>query len=283
MKFLSKYLMIMLKQHIYFARIILRKLQNKVSANHACVIQNYLQILLRRQTRYGYDKEKILFFAMEDKNIHFFNEKLRGFSLYEKGLEERANKIYNSYLLDKVTFMHSDIIVDCGANYGDLYLALKRTISSGNYYSFEPGIKEFQSIELNAPKSHNFNLGLSNFCGETDFYMCSLSADSSIIKPKNYDTINKINTITLDYFMQEQKIQTVKLFKLEAEGLEPEILEGAENFIPICKFIAVDGGYERGEEQSETLSSIINKLTIRDFEVMGINLRMGRALFKNRN
>ena len=78
--------------------------------------------------------------------------------------------------------------------------------------------------------------------------------------PKSYERVEKIRTITLDDYVSKNNIQKIKLLKLEGEGFEPEILEGAVKAVNLIEFIAVDGAYERGVNKEETLSFACNFL-----------------------
>lgn len=82
----------------------------------------------------------------------------------------------------------------------------------------------------------------------------------------------------------KNSVKFITLLKLEAEGSEPEILMGAEEYISIIKYIAVDGGPERGVYKEETLSKVINFLLSHNFELLctDLNSKMGRALFRNK-
>jgi hypothetical protein len=51
-----------------------------------------------------------------------------------------------------------------------------------------------------------------------------------------------------------------KLVKLEAEGFEPDILRGSEGVLKNIEFIAVGGGYERGNHRQQTFTWITNFL-----------------------
>ena len=83
-----------------------------------------LKLLFRRShLRINYDPKKNLFFIKDNENTHFFGNLVRGHRLYQKGLTKRANELFNSYLLAHISFKN-DIVIDCGANYGDLWLAL---------------------------------------------------------------------------------------------------------------------------------------------------------------
>jgi FkbM family methyltransferase len=182
--------------------------------------------------------------------------------------------------LDQISFDASDIVVDCGANYGDLSLVLKERLDPENYIAFEPGDDEYECLARNVPGARVFKKGLSNFSGVTTFYLSSAGGDSSIIEPESYTRKVEIETTTLDVIMDELQLKSVKLLKLEAEGFEPEILYGANRFLNICEYVAIDGGNERGKKKEETFSSQTNFLIRAGFEMVGVFLPWQRALFR---
>ena len=42
-----------------------------------------------------------------------------------------------------------DVVFDCGANSGDLFLRLSKLIDSNNYYAFEPNPLDFKVLNFN--------------------------------------------------------------------------------------------------------------------------------------
>lgn len=246
---------------------------------------NQRQWLRGKSVRFFYNDKKSLFYACENRRKHYYSEKMRGFELYKNGLTGRGQKLANSYLLDRLSFDLDDIVIDCGANYSDLFLFLESRISPQNYHTFEPSEREFKCVQLNAATSKNNNIGLYKTTGQTEFYLASDEGDSSILEPSDgYKKKITIDTMSLDDYFSASRFSTVKLLKLEAEGLEPEILAGAKNALKKIEYVAADGGEERGLRGDETLSSITNSLLKNDFELVGIDIssKMGRALFKNK-
>jgi len=219
---------------------------------------------------FGYDKKQNLYF-IADKNLkHYFAHRIRGFSLYSKGLNSRSKNLYESYLLNLVSFQPNDVVVDCGANYADLWLSLKGKIKPYNYITFEPGVDEYRSIVANASEAINNNIGLGNYDGKSKFYVNNGEADSCIIEPVRYSQVIEIDIITLDSYIDRNSIDTIKLLKLEAEGFEPEILEGSLKNLHKIEWIALDGGWERGINREETFSTLTNILLKNGFEIKGI-------------
>lgn len=232
---------------------------------------------------FGYCEERKLYYVKDNSNKHFFSNRERGFGLYFQGLKSRREQIKNSYKLGHISFKKNDLVIDCGANYGDLWLFLKDKISSKNYISFEPGINEYKSLIFNAPCSQNINEGLGDCNKFLDFYINEKDADSSVIQPISFDTIKKIKVSRLDDFIDEKKIDKIKLLKIEAEGFEPEVLKGCERNIKKFSYIALDGGNERGVNLEETMSHQLNFLMSKGFKIKEMNLNWGRALLYNPN
>ena len=102
------------------------------------------------------------------------------------------------------------------------------------------------------------------------------------MEPETYSHYIDIETTTLSEYVQSQKLGKIKLFKLEAEGFEPEILEGSSQVLKNIEYIAIDGGYRRGKNHEETFSQICNSLLTENFEMISINFDWRRALFLNK-
>jgi hypothetical protein len=81
-----------------------------------------------------------------------------------------------------------------------------------------------------------------------NFYSLPNSADSSLINPGNNAKLIRINSITLDYFFEDHRIDRscgTILLKMDAEGFEPEILYSGSNALKLIRYLAIDTGPER--------------------------------------
>lgn len=242
---------------------------------------NFKFFLKRLKLKISFDREKGLYSINDKQRLHYFGDLTRGLNIYYAGLDYRAKDLYESYFLNKINFKREDIVIDCGANYADLWLSLKGKINNSNYITFEPSILEYASIKENAPHGKHYNLGLSNKIGISTLYVNEKDADSSLCENSCYTHKLDVKTTTLSEFVRKERIEKIKLFKLEAEGFEPEILEGAEEILQKIEFIAIDGGYERGKNQEETFSKLCNILISKKFTLKYINFIWGRALLRN--
>ena len=268
------------------ASILFKIHNNKLFAeniNLSILLENLIAIIKRKSVRFTFDKSNNLFKAIDKNIIRFYSDKNRCFWLYRNGISERGKLIYNTYCLQKIKFKEQDIVIDCGANSGDLLIELNNYIKVGNYIAIEPNPIDFEVLKLNCKNQVLVNKALGNKNDNLNFYIATSDGDSSIIKPKFYKEIITVEVIKLDDLIKNLNIKKIKLLKIEAEGYEPEVLEGALGIIPICEYIAIDGGYERGQNQEQTFTTITNILLKNNFEIYDINFSWYRALFKNKS
>jgi FkbM family methyltransferase len=272
--------------HKNFFNEFFNKILFSFSPSISCKWFNIRQYCCRHKVFYYYDNNCDLYFAKEgEKRIHYFSEKT-GFFLYQFGLKERGMDIAASYYINGIEFNEDDVVLDCGANSADLYLYFSDYYPFIKYESFEPSPREFNCVQKNALDGVNNNVGLNEKTGKFEFYVSSIGSDSSFIKPKSsYTDIIEINSITLDDYIASRNFKTIKLLKLEAEGLEPEILKGGSNSLSKIQYLAIDGGAERGVRADTTIEFASNFLIANGFEMTSLAVisAQGRALFKNKN
>ena len=242
-------------------------------------IENIICFIRRKKVRFKFLPEESLFFAKEGNEEKYFINLARGCWLYRDGIETRGEFIFNSYCLHHINFAESDIVIDCGANAGDLSITLNKIISKNNYFAVEPNPEDFKILKLNVKSENIFNFAFGENNETKEFWISTKDADSSLMKPEKYEGSIDVVVKRLDSFIREQKIQKIKLLKLEAEGYEPEVLSGLVDELHRFEYIAIDGGYERNKEQ--TFSDISNFLISRNFEMVDIFQPWLRCLFKN--
>jgi FkbM family methyltransferase len=262
--------------------ILIRKFhRSNFSSNSTSIfLENCIAFIRKKKIKFQYKKKENIFTVTEGNiTLNFFN-KIRGINLYRDGLINRGNFIFSSYCLNQINFSQNDIVIDCGANFGDLMLKLSNYIKPSNYIAIEPNPDCFYILKKNVNnKSVFINKALGNINKTLPFYVSTEEADSSLVKPSYFTNEIKVSVVRLDSLIKELNINKIKLLKIEAEGYEPEILEGLGNSINICEYIAVDGGYERGEKQEQTFTTISNYLLKNDFEMKDIYFPWYRALF----
>jgi FkbM family methyltransferase len=199
-------------------------------------------------------------------------------------LEARFEELQRGYGLDLVALRPGSVVLDVGANIGEVSILFREL---GAYvYAFEPDPVEFSCLVANSDSSvEPHQVALWNSTGSATFFLANDTGDSSLLTPEKWQELAIVDTITLDDWVQENLHETliIDLIKLEAEGAEPEILEGAEEILSRVRFIAADVGFERpGANGIEsTLPAVINFLTARNFSVVWVGSPRMVLLFRN--
>jgi len=186
--------------------------------------------------------------------------------LYSNGLLERGAAIGKSYLLENIDFEDGDLVVDCGANMGDLQLWFLLKDIKIKYLGIEPNPSDFQCLSRNLlPGSSCLNVALWNENGNLKFWVDTESASSSLIEPPNHTKVISIESVRIDGL---ENLDRIKLLKVEGEGAEPEILLGAAKLLEKIHYISVDVGPERGLEQLSTRADVSKIMSEFDYKVV---------------
>jgi FkbM family methyltransferase len=203
---------------------------------------------------------------------------------YSNGVGQFLDSLHGSYLLDRVPLRPSDWVLDCGANVGEVSLALLRREPSLNIVAVEPEALEADCADLNLYQGRPRTVRGVLWHEETTlkFYSAAATADSSTIEPPKYDSVREISATTVDALLNRMQCQRLRLLKLEAEGAEPEILQGAMGSLERIDYIAADLGPERGVRQEETATPVINLLLAQGFEIVSMRFDRVVVLFRNR-
>tara|TARA_Y100000589_G_scaffold329294_1_gene375422 strand:- start:1838 stop:2749 length:912 start_codon:yes stop_codon:yes gene_type:complete len=244
---------------------------------------------------------------LEDKNLDRYSEKSmetnqelfwfissslrpRAVNSYsENGLFFSGYRIARNYALEKIVFNSNDIVIDCGANFGSLWIYLNSFNLPLQYICIEPGRLEFMGLKKSITfqkdtKINSFliNKALSFTNGETNFFY-SENSDSSIIAYEGFSENYLVETITLESLLIDigLKNKNIKLLKLEAEGAEPEVIKGSLKTLKNIEYIAADLGPERGLNQESTLKEVTNILLKNNFEIIDFKFPRLCLLFKN--
>ncbi|MEM9280770.1 MAG: FkbM family methyltransferase [Verrucomicrobiota bacterium] len=198
-------------------------------------------------------------------------------TLYLAGIENRLKELARQYCLEKVKFREGDIFVDCGANIGELGVYLSRLECQVRYIAFEPGSEEKECCEKNNTDSEVIGKALWKDVRELRFFMKSDTADSSVFEPEGATEEVRVSAVSLDRYFEQESLDQVRLLKVEAEGAEPEVLEGAEKSLPAIDYVVVDVGPERGISKENTIAPVCNFLFQRGFQL--VEATTGRSVF----
>lgn len=142
-------------------------------------------------------------------------------------------------LMDRV--LRSDsICIDVGANLGAITLAMAHLVKHGHVYSFEASPQNFAFLERNLVENQISNatahlLAISDERSQlTVDYVEEFAAGSYIATEAYSDSRavkSHIQSVSLDEWSLEIGLEKVDLIKVDVEGLEFRVLEGARRLI----------------------------------------------------
>ena len=225
---------------------------------------NSVALMLGRRVRVewlkGDDRFVVLDSAISSVR-HSFRHQFHCVLAYRHGLIARVKYLEEVYFLNQIAFEDGDVFLDCGANVGDIKLYFHVNNINIEYIGFEPSPIEFEYLKQNTAPSKVFNIGLWKNESTLPFYVSSQKADSSFIEPVEYESIIEVPAKRLEKFIT----RPIKCLKLEAEGAEPEVLEGIGDKIALIEYITADLGPERGINMEETIVPVTNFLLSKGF------------------
>ncbi len=254
-----------------FISIIINKTNGKVF----CFLIN---LFFRRNGKIYYENKKYFKTTKDFEYVYFPNKRILRIV---KNISTHLDRMYLSYCIDKVDIKNGDTVVDCGANIGELNLALKYKNIIPNYYAFEPDLETFECLLLNHSdfKNNLFNVALSDVSGQGELYIDNEGGNTSLI---NFGS-EKVNKVKLEKLDNIQIEGNIKLLKVEAEGNEPEVLVGAEHTLTKTEYVSVDFGGERGVNQEMTLIDVNDFLYSKGFNLINFSDFRIIGLYKNKN
>lgn len=199
---------------------------------------------------------------------------------YKRGVMAGVDRLARDYSLDVIADLRDGTFIDCGANVGELgFWARARGF---RYIPFEPEALESRCVDLN-------NFGGAARCirkalwkEETvlKFYNRADSADSSVLAGAEQEPTATIDATTLDAAVDLGNVTGPVIFKLEAEGAEPEVLEGAVQSLKRIDWVAVDCGFERGPERAHTFVETNTCLQDHGFRLVAAKFTRVTALYR---
>lgn len=162
--------------------------------------------------------------------------------------------INDSYYVDKLE--KDMVVVDVGAHIG-VYavIAAEKVGANGKVIAVEPEPKNQKRLIENI-KINRFNniipvkAALSSRNGTEKLYISRHSTDHSLVNGNGHFVLVAVKT--LDKLIEELKLKKVDLIKIDAEGMEMEILNGAENTLknnPDIKIIVASYHYPSQEKE----------------------------------
>lgn len=194
-------------------------------------------------------------------------------SRYAQGITKGLEKVAARYHLDRLDIEPGACLIDCGANIGELgFFARSKGM---HYFPVEP-----EELEAKCCDANNFDgdertrrFALWKEDGSITFYSNPTTGDSSAFDPEDGSKKVEIPCRTLASVCEDADlacaldVDSTHVLKVEAEGAEPEILEGAAGVLKRFKFVVVDCGRERGKFREDTFLACHKMLSAAGFSI----------------
>jgi FkbM family methyltransferase len=146
----------------------------------------------------------------------------------------------------------SDTFVDIGGNEGYFSVIGASLVPHGVVHCFEPQSRLFQllqtNFDLNRAKVIIHQVAVSNKNGHVDLFLrpsTNTGASSMFRHWKVGSRAERVRCVTLDSFFREHKLRQARLMKIDCEGAEPLIVDGARDVLRnrCVEFIAMEYHY----------------------------------------
>ncbi len=173
------------------------------------------------------------------QKVRIYPRDVIGKTIFVSGIFEKAEAMYVSKFLKP-----GMVFFDLGANLGQYTLLAATCVGiDGRVHSFEPSDRMFSELEYNVnlnDLSHICILNkvaVSNTAGQAKFSRYEPGAEvfgSLGAQQRDNKVIidhDIVNTITLDAYVENKKINHIDLIKVDIEGAELLAMQGAKNIL----------------------------------------------------
>lgn len=185
--------------------------------------------------------------------------------MYRRGWANRLDRLSAQFGVgDRVQVAPGDTVIDIGANVGEFSIA--QAARGARSYAVEGDPRVFACLLRNIA-------GISGIVpvpsllwkeeGDLTFYSEPRRADSSVFRPETGESVTAITlpATTLDRLAERHGLDRIDFVKCDAEGAEPEVIEGGREVLSRARQVAFDTGAERmGQETGADVERLLRGL-----------------------
>lgn len=193
--------------------------------------------------------------------------------------------------------MSNPTIFDIGSFDGRTAKAYAKYFSDATIHSFEPFPESFKRLQTNKLRQNHIlnNCAVSDKNGEATFYVNAYKATNSLLPSSAYgEKINPsqhtestivVPQITLDHYCTVNNVNNIDILKLDVQGAEMKVLEGAKNLLSNQKIQVIFSEVEfrqiyENQALYEELATFLNQYQFSFFSFYNLSYaRDGQMLY----
>ncbi len=257
-------------------------LSERLPAHVFCTLINVRNRLRGKKHRLFVTEQDGIYRVSDGKNQLFICRRNRH-NRSKRGVVAGTEELAGHYHLDLLNLGPGDFLIDCGANVGELGAWARE--HGIRYEAFEPEALEARCVDLNAfgGAAQTRRHALWNEDTTLKFFRKPGTADGSLIEFNEYEEVLEIPAKRLDRLDIDMASSRRVVLKIEAEGAEPEVLEGAAGVLAHVDYVTIDCGFERGKERADTFAATNTFLVDHGFRLMKPNFKRMIMLYCNIN
>lgn len=195
----------------------------------------------------------------------------------KNGFYNKAKLLSDFFKLLQSNNFNPKAIYDVGANKGFWTKASVDYFPDAEYHLFEPQKKLNDFIDQNLRRKVNYsihNIGVGDKNSKELFTIHNRDDSSSFIIDSNEARKANLNQIKLDIrrledFAEIKGIPKPQLLKIDAEGLDIEVIEGAGNLLKYVEVILIEVSILNQRMKNDSLS-VLNLLNDKGFALVDI-------------
>ncbi len=136
-------------------------------------------------------------------------------------------------------------VFDLGANVGFFSLKAATACRDGRVYAFEPNPDNFRRLEWNLVQNATTNVvAMQKAAGSMPGPACFIPTASSTTGHLEFSAASSegfsVEVTTLTEVVEQERIETLNLLKLDVEGAEAEVLRGAARILERVERVAME-------------------------------------------
>lgn len=248
----------------------LKIISDKLSFESKCLLTSFKlntkKALKKGELIVDHGKYKFIFYGGGDRGEILYH------AFWDKMFSEEIQKVNNF-------IKPGDTVIDVGGNLGFFVLILNELVgNTGNIYTFEPSKRLKAKLESTVLKNNLQNVTIVNFAlGESEatttlhFNPKQTGLTSIVTDFETGSLSEEIQITTLDKY-SENISGRVSFIKIDTEGFEPQVLNGARKLIsrdtPTI-YIELGGYYQNSSAQALKILKELNY----DCEAYSIDLK----------